>query len=183
MSYKLTCFLTCSCFSSEHSIEVCCVYLPGQNRLSVARGHFLHVAVPIWSHMGPSSCRFGLHKRGPLVLLVWGTVHRSSLVEQSIIGADSVELLPGVCDRAGPRQVQLGTGSSPYSRSVPGEGAEQTAVLLAIGGPLHTWRSCWPREVCSLTFWCVRHWTATYRGWCDGDGTRCRSWGGKDRLF
>lgn len=152
-------FLTCSCFSSKHSIKVWCINLPGQNRLSVARGHFLHVTVHVWSHMGPSSLTsaeviwlFRLHQRRPITLLildhvpacVWGTVHRSSLVEKSIIWADCVELLPGVCDRAGPRQVELGARSPPYSGSVPGGGADQTTFLLPISGPLHPWRFCWP---------------------------------------
>lgn len=169
--------LTCSRFSSEHSIKVRCVDLPGQDRLA---GHLHHVTVSIRAH-GGSSCLAGLsrglrlHQRRPVVLLaghqlpgrVGGPIHGGGLVEERVIGAHRVELLAGVRHRAGPRQVELGARSPPHPDGIPGEGAHQTALVLLIGGSLRSRGPRRPRRpgyVRSLTFRCVWHWTATHRG-------------------
>lgn len=86
------------------------------------------------------------------------------LVEQGIVRADRVELLPGVGDGAGPGQLQLGTGGSACPQRLAGEGAQEavpTDAVIPAGPSAGGW--CGGRlnasvsYVLSLAFCSVRH--------------------------
>ncbi|KAK5907708.1 hypothetical protein CesoFtcFv8_005527 [Champsocephalus esox] len=65
---------------------------------------------------------------------VRGQVHGRRLVQQSVVGAHGVELLPGVSDGAGP--VDFGAGGSPNSRSFPCHHQAAVLLVLCVQGPL-----------------------------------------------
>lgn len=158
--------LTGSEFPGVCRVEVRCIDLPGKDGL--CRGHLLHVTVPDQSHSGscaPPGAQVhagsGLRQRGATTVLLLHPfsggrgVHGGRLVEESIVGADGVELLPGVCDRAGPLEVELGARGPPHLCSVASQGADEGGLLLSVGGPLQP-RGL-RRETRRLTFCCVRH--------------------------